>query len=168
MAEAINLRLAPNFVAAFGRLWTRHFGVALVVVIVAFSITLIPFGVNLFENFFSGHSVYQSFVAAIDELYLGLLAISVSSILNYLEGQDGRSLGRICAALTVFSFLCTILTLVGYFFAHFLGPKIFDPNRDGGGFVTYTLIFSAICILVSMTNILEARRMKDKLEEFRE
>ncbi len=166
MAGTVNLRFPPNVVAAFGRLWTKHFGVALVVVIVAFSITLVPFGVKFFEATFTGHTAYQSFVTAIEELYLGLLAITVSSILNYLEGQDGRSLGRICASLTVFSILCTIIAIVGYFFAHFMASRIFDPAQDQGGFVVFTLIFATICIATSMANVLEARRMKDKIEEF--
>jgi hypothetical protein len=160
------VRAPPSLLAALGRLRTRNLGVAFAVVVVAFTITLIPFGIRFFENSFKGASDYQSFVGAIEEFYFGLLAITVSSILNFVEGQDGRSLGRVCAALTVVSFLCTIISLVGYSFAHFLKADIFDPKRDGGGFAFFTLIVAAICITVSMVNILEARRMKDRLKEF--
>lgn len=152
-------------VAALGRLWTRNLGVALTVVLVAFIITLIPFAVIFFEALLT-KSLYYSFVASIEELYFGLIAITVTAILNYLEGADGRGLGRICAALTVICFLCTIIGLVGYCFVHFRGDVIFNPQRDEGGFVLFTLVFAIICVMFSMMNILESRRMKDKLEEY--
>lgn len=153
--------------AASSRLWTRSLGVAFVIVIAAFLLTFIPFAVIFFESLLQ-KSLYASFVAAIEEVYFGLIAITVSSVLNYVEGQDGRGLGHICASLTVVSFLCTFIALFGYMFAHFRGSLIFDPARDEGGFVIFTLVFAFICVMFSMMNILESRRMKDKIADYEE
>ena len=151
--------------AAVGRLWTERLIVACIVVFVAFAATMIPFAIIFFEALLT-HGWYESFVRAIEELYFGILAITISSILNYVEAQDGKDLGRICASLTAICFLLSIAAVAGYFFVHFLGKTIFDPQRDGGGFVIFTLIFAVICIACSMANILESRRMKDRIAEY--
>ena len=160
-----DVALLAGAVAAVGRLWTRNLTVAFAIALVAFSLTMVPFAVIFFEAALT-NTLYASFVKAIDELYFGLIAITVSSILNYVEAQDGKDIGRICACLTAICVLLTITAVVGYSYVHFLGKVIFDPARDEGGFAIFTLTFAFLCVAFSLANILELRRMKDRIADF--
>jgi hypothetical protein len=153
--------MAQTMQRATRRIWTSNFGNALFVLIVAVFAAYLPAAVVCAEYKIKNLGLYAGWLHGSEEIYLGTLAISMSAGLNYYETQFELNLGRICGALAALSVFAAILSLVGYFVAHFLSDEVVDPSHDNGWFGTWTAVLGIFGLMVSSGAILQGRRMKD-------
>src|SRR5262249_5400372 len=146
-------------------IWTSNLGLTILILQVALLVLFTPFAVSFIEALYTGPSFYYAIVSSLEPLFLGSIAFSTFSTLNYFESQNDFDLGIVPAILSCLSALSTACGLMGFFVAHFLRRQIFDPGHDSGTFVLTSIIFVWISVTISFVTIAQGRRVKDLIRK---